>query len=535
MTTTEMIEEESGQPDLQRYLDVARRRYLYLLIPFFLGWIAVWGGSWLLPAKYQSTTQILIEEPTMPENYVEPNVNWNLQDRLSSITQQILSRTRLLAIIDKLHLYSGPQDAASQDARIDQMTKDISIDLVHDTRNQNIIAFKVSYASADPQTAQAVTTELTNLFIEENLKVRQRESEGTTKFISDQLEEARQRLAEQEAKVRAYESGHEGVLPSQQTSNLAILNGYQNQLQNEQDSLGQAKQQRVYLQAVIDQNRAARGALRADGTPTGLAEVNQQLDKLRAELVDMSSRYTDEYPDVVKLKEQIARTEKLRDQIMAAPKKTVEDPSAASSAATSELDGLGPNSPIAQLQAQLKANQLEISNHEHRIDDLQQRIGEYQTRLNSAPATEEELTDLTRGYDQSKADYDELLKKKNESEMATSMELLKQGERFTVLDPPSLPVKPTFPNHLKLCAVGIGVGLVLGVLVAGGFEFADDRLHSEKELKSLLPMAILSEIPEVVQPSDETKRKRRLVLNWVATVLVLAAVITGATFSFLNS
>lgn len=530
MTTMEQTEEQSGQLDLQRYLDVVRRRYLYVLIPFFLGWLVVWSASWVLPPKYKSTTQILIEEPSMPSDYVQPNVNWNLQDRLSSITQQILSRTRLLAIIDKLHLFGGEQGGASQDGRIGQMARNISIDLVHDTRNNDIIAFKVSYQADDPKTAQAVTTELTNLFIEENLRVRQRESEGTTKFISDQLENARQRLSEQEAKVRAYESGHEGVLPSQQTSNLAILNGYQNQLQNEQDALTQAKQQRVYLQALIDQNHTTRGSVRADGTPSGLAEMNQQLVKLRGELVDMSSRYTDQYPDVVKLKEQIAKTEKLRDLILAAPKKPVEE----SSASTADIDGLGPNTALAQLQGQLKANQLEISNKEHRIEELQQRIGEYQTRLNAAPATEQELTELTRGYDQSKADYDGLLKKKNESEMATSMELLKQGERFTVLDPPSFPIKPTFPDHLKFCGIGLGVGLALGVIVAGGFEFADDRLHSEKELKSLLPATILSEIPEVVQPSDEAKKKKLRVVNWAVTAVVLAVVITGAAVSFLR-
>ena len=122
MTTTEQIEEQSGQPDLQRYLDIIRRRYLFLLIPFFLGWLAVWGASWILQPKYKSTTQILIEEPTMPENYVEPNVNWSLQDRLASMSQQILSRTRLKTIIDKLHLYGGDADSASENARIARMT-----------------------------------------------------------------------------------------------------------------------------------------------------------------------------------------------------------------------------------------------------------------------------------------------------------------------------------------------------------------------------------------------------------------------------
>ena len=305
--------------------------------------------------------------------------------------------------------------------------------------------------------AQQVTTELTNLFINENNKFRQEQSQGTTKFIEDQLEAARVELAQQEEKVKAFEGGHEGILPSQATSNLTILGGLQTQLQNEQDSLNQSKQQRVYLQALIDQNRSARGSLKADGTPTGLVEVDQQLARLRGELVDLSSRYTDEYPDVIKLKEQIAKTEKVRKELIAAPKKPVDE-----ATASAKPTVLKPNAPLAQLQGQLKANQLEISNREHRIEELQGRINEYQARLNAAPATEQQFAEVTRGYDQSKSIYDDLLKKKNASEMATSMEQLQEGEHFTVLDPPSLPVKPDFPNRLKFCGIGLGLGLCCG-------------------------------------------------------------------------
>ena len=529
---TDQIEElDSERPDVERYFGIMRRRHMYLLIPFFVTWLLVWGSSWIIKPLYKSSTQILVEQPTMPSHYVSPNVADSVQARLQSITQQILSRTRLLMIISKLNLYGGVQSGASEDDLVEHMRKDISIDLVRDTRNNEITAFKISYSAGDPQTAQTVTTELTNLFINENNKVRQQESQGTTKFIEDQLEAARVQLSEQEAKVRAFEGGHEGILPSQQTSNLQILAGLQNQLQNEQDSLNQAKQQGVYLQALIDENRAARGALRADGTPSGLVEVNQQLEKLRSQLVDLSSRYTDQYPDVLKLKEQIAKTEKLRDDLLAAPKKPVSE----SDAASRELEGITSNSPVSQLQGQLKANQAAIANGERRIAELQQRINDYQVRLNAAPSTEQALAEVTRGYDQSKAIYDDLLKKKNESEMATSMELLQEGEHFTILDPPTAPTKPDFPNRLKFCGIGLGLGIVVGSLVAFAFEFADDRLYSESDLKAMLPMAILSEVPEVVHPSDVAKKRRKLVFNWAVTVVVVLLVLAGTTISILKS
>ena len=521
-------ERNSERPDIERYLDIIRRRHLHLLLPLFCTWIVVWGASWFLQPKYKSSALILVEQPTMPENYVAPNVNENLQDRLQSITQQILSRTRLLTVIDNLHLYPKDQSPANADERVDKMRKDIDIELVRDARNNQITAFKISYSAPDPHVAQQVTTELTDLFIRENLKVRQQQSEGTTKFIESQLEDARQHLAEQEAKVRTFEGAHEGALPSQQNSNLQILAGLQAQLQNEQDTLNTARQQHAYLEALLDQYRTSRGGLRSvEPLPSNVVALDQELNRLRAQLADLSSKYTDQYPDILRLKDQIAKTERLRDDLAAAAAngKGKLDDGSADAALTS---------PISQVQGQLKSNQLEITNREQAISSLKERINEYQSRLNLQPSTEQELAELTRGYDQSKSNYDDLLKKKNESEMATSMEQMEQGERFTILDAPTLPTLPDFPNRLKFCGIGLGLGLVLGAIVAGGFELMDDRLHGEKDIKALLPMPVIAEIPQVMIASDEEKSRRKLALGWVLTAAVFVTIIAGAAISFLH-
>jgi polysaccharide biosynthesis transport protein len=251
----EVIEEQSAEPlDMQRYLDIARRRYPYFLIAVFLGWVVVWGASWILPVSYKSGTVILVEQPSMPKDYVVSNINEDVQNRLQSISQQILSRTRLLRIIDQLNLYGESQ--LTPDDKAARMRKDIQIDLVRDTRNLEITAFKIDYSARDPHVAQRVTSELTNLFINENLEVRQQQSEDTTKFLETQLETARQSLAEQDAKIRVFKGEHVGDLPTQQASNLQILAGMQSQLQNEQDALSTARQQQVYLQTLINQYRA---------------------------------------------------------------------------------------------------------------------------------------------------------------------------------------------------------------------------------------------------------------------------------------
>jgi uncharacterized protein involved in exopolysaccharide biosynthesis len=178
----------------------------------------VWGLSWILPARYASSTLILVEQPTMPKDYVVPNVNEDVQGRLQNITQQILSRTRLLHIIDELNLYPKDRRRLSPDEIVEQLRKDIEIELVKDAQKQ-VTAFRISYSAHDPSIAQQVTSKLTSLFINENLEVRQQQSEGTTKFLEDQLVTAQQSLEAQEEKIREFKEQHVAELPTQVASN----------------------------------------------------------------------------------------------------------------------------------------------------------------------------------------------------------------------------------------------------------------------------------------------------------------------------
>jgi polysaccharide chain length determinant protein (PEP-CTERM system associated) len=530
------LDEKSSQGfDLQHYLGMVRRRHLQFLIPLFLGWALVWGVSWVVPPRYQSTTLILVEQATMPKDYVTPNVNDDLQDRMQSITQQILSRTRLLHIIDQLSLYADAHSQPSPDEKVDRMRKDIDIELVRDARNQ-ITAFKVSYSSRDPHLAQQVTSELTNLFINENLEVRQQQSEGTTKFLESQLETARRTLSDQEDKIRQFKALHPGELPAQVGSNLQILAGLQSQLQSEEDSLSAAKQQRTYLETLLNQYRSLQGTSKVAGASVGLPAINEELEKLRAQLADLSSHYTDRHPDVRKLKQQIAETEASRARVIAdlkAKDSASADPNAAN--VTADIPEVrDPSSPMAQLQGQLQSNRVEIASRERAVTDLKAKVVDYQGRLNQEPIREQQLADLTRGYEQSKANYDELLKKKNESAMATSMELLQQGERFRIIDPPSLPAKPEFPNRLKFCGIGLGIGLALGAVVVGASEVMDDRIYDEKELQELLPIAVISEIPTIAAPSDKLRERRRLWLGWGTAGFVSGTILVGSAISYLR-
>jgi polysaccharide chain length determinant protein (PEP-CTERM system associated) len=527
--TEDFEEQNSDTFSTQRLKGAIRRRHWHFLVPLFVGWLLVWGASWVLPSVYKSGTTIIVEQPTVSKELVPSNVNDNLQDRLQSITQMILSRTRLLHIIDNLNLYSDRRTRTTPDDLVQRMRKDIDIELVRAAGSDQLTSFNVSFSSRDPQTAQRVTSELTNLFINENLELQNQQSADTTSFFASQLEEARKNLTEQEEKMRVFKDQHSADLPSQMQSNLAILGGLQNQLQAEQDNLDRAKQQTVYFQSLISQYRALQRVSKGPGGAPlgGLPAIDQELDKLKAQLADLSAHYTPQHPDVRKLKQQIADTEKMKAQLAASLNASAANPQPDNSAPASNGD-----MSLAQLESQLKANQIEITNRDHAIIALQTRINEYQGRLGQEPIREQQLADLSRGYDQSKANYDDLLKKKNSSALATDLTQRQQGEHFRMIDPPSLPIKPDFPNRMKLCGVGLGVGISLGGVFAGGSEFMDDRIHGEKGFTNLVPVPVISEIPEVPTVDELTRRRTSDRLAWVAATAVVASILAGSALSY---
>jgi succinoglycan biosynthesis transport protein ExoP len=525
----EELQETSEPIEFAEIKGVVRRRRWQFLLPFFFGWLLVWGASWLVPSVYRSGTLILIEQPSVPEKYVASNIDNDIQHQLDSITQQILSRTRLLRIIESVGLYSHGAKAGSPDDLVEKLRKDIVIELSHGD-DRKLSAFNIYYDNRDPKVAQQVTNELANLFITENLVERQKQSENTTNFLQDQLDQARAKLAAQEAKLRVFKDQHLGELPTQTQSNLQILAGLQNQLQANQDALNRAKQQNAYMESLANQYRAmGQGAKSSDGSPVGLAEIDKELSQLKAQLAELTSHYTDKHPDVRKTREQIARAEQSRERVVTDMNRA-KDASGASAAPSSS----DPKSaPMLELESQLKANKLEIASREAEIKDEQSKINQYQARLNMAPVMEQQFADITRDYDQSKTDYEALLAKKNQSEMSTDLEKTQQGEHFRMLDPPNLPVKPYKPNRLMLCGAGLALGLVFGGSVAFGMEKLSGKLYSEREIKKVIPFEIIAEIPPIETPQETSAGRRKMWIASAAAVIVLGVILLGSAVTYL--
>jgi polysaccharide biosynthesis transport protein len=526
----ELQDKPVALPDYHQVVGMIRRRRWHFLLPFFGVWLLVWAVSWVLPSTYRSGTLILVEEPSVPEKFVVSNIDTDIQQQLDSITQQILSRTRLLHIIDSLNLYAQDRKRKNPDALVEEMRNDIEIELVRGD-DRKLSAFNIYYVNSDREMAQRATNELANLFITENLEQRQERSENTTRFLQDQLDEARGKLAQQEARVREFKDKHIGELPSQTQSNLQILGGLQNQLQNEEDSLNRAKQQNTYMESLLNQYRAVEHGTKSGGIgPAGLPAIDQELDRLKGQLADLSSRYTDKHPDVRKTKEQIARTEKMRERIVADMGKGGDSSTPEATAASMDPKSV----PLLELESQLKANRTEIANRQSAIKELQGRIGEYQGRLNHAPLIEQQYADITRDYDQSKANYDSLLAKKNQSQMSTNLEKTQQGEHFRMLDPPNLPVKPYKPNRLQLCIVGLVAGVFLGSVAAFGSDRIGGQVYTEREIKNLVPLDIVAEIPTLETAFEQAAARRGNLLVGLAGIFMLACIVVGSAITYLR-
>jgi polysaccharide biosynthesis transport protein len=526
-----MTNQKSPAGTLQYYLSVARRRQWWLVLPMFIAWLGVMLAAWFIPPKYRSETVIIVEQQKVPEQYVVPNVAVDLQQRLQSMTQQILSRTRLVGIINAFHLYSNRQSNSNVDLAVEAMRKDVKIELVQAPgRPWELSAFKISYSAGSPILAQQVTRQLSSLFIDENLHNRQQLSEETTRFLEIQLEQARKNLADQEERLRDFKTKYLGELPEQLQTNIQILSGLQARLQAATEALDQANQQKLYLESLLNQYKSVRSELavrRGDSARNPLT-LDEELEKLRTELADISSRATPKHPDVVRLKRQIADAESMKAQLDSEARSAKSEDIADVAGPARTLADLQAISPMLQIEGQIKSNKLEIANRQQEMRRLEREIDSYQSRLNLTPVREQQLAAITRDHEQSRTNYESLLNKRMQSEMATNLEKRQQGEQFRIIDPANFPEKPYFPDRLKFSLLGLIFGTIVGVGATVLVEAMDEQIHSGEDLLSVTPVPILASIP-LLQTAEEKSRacwKQRL---QVSAALLIIAVIPALT------
>jgi polysaccharide biosynthesis transport protein len=510
---------------LTRFLGIAIRRRWWLLGTACGIAIAAILGSFLLPNHYTSQATILAVQQQVSERYVTPNSSYSVRQALDSLTQAVLSRSGLLQLIQEFSLYPQERRVLGPEELVRRMRKDIEIDPIQkDPNSLDINAFKISFTTDSAEVAQKITSRLTSLFIDENLRLQEQQDIGTTSFLKSQLAGTQNDLKQQEQRLKDFRMQYLGELPEQQQGNLAILSGLHMQLQNVMGELSRAQEQKVYLTSLLDQYKSLAAATGSQvvGEPavmSPLQKAQDELDRLKSKRVALLAQYTPKYPEVQEVNDEIAQQEALVARLRTAKQPGGKDGQHASLGTVGGAEG----SSVAQLNSQLEANRVERANLAKVEKNLQSQIDVYEQRLNLTPVREQQLADLSRNYDLSKKNYADLLGKVTQSELATRMEQDQQGQQFRVIDAASLPEKPSSPNRLKIALGGIAAGLFLGAGLAFLIDTMDHSFYSEKDLIAQFKFPIVVALPAVLIPSEERDRSRKRIVEWcAATALVLA-------------
>jgi polysaccharide chain length determinant protein (PEP-CTERM system associated) len=504
-----------------------QKRWLIMSLLVF-GWLLGTALGRLLPPKYRSETVIMIEQQKVPDYLVEPNISMSAQQqKLQSTTKQILSRTRLLALIDKFNLYQSNGEARDLDALAEQMRKNIKIDLMETPgMHGQLDAFQVSFSAPDPYLAQKVTTEIASQFINENVQGRRQISEDTTSFLKNELEKARQSLSEQEEKLRVFRTQSFGELPEQLQSNLEIFAGLQKQLQDANDALSRDQQHSIYLKSLYRQYQVT-GAISNPSTSSGYAG-DPQLATLKAQLAELERRYTDRYPEVVRLKQQIAELEA----------RTPTNPATGTAVNSKEIVAsmdVREGSPTMQLSNDLSASEIQIASEKAKIANLENQVKGYQSRLNSTPDRQEQAATVMRDYDQSRTYYESLLSKMMQSEMATELEKERQDDQFRVIDSANLPNRPYFPNRLVFSLAGLVAGAALGLVISFLSGRMNSRLYEEEELMDYIGSSFILTLPLIFTEREVRAARRRLALERIAAAILIILIPAATLLNYLKA
>jgi len=494
-----------------------RRKWLAVLV-FAAPCVAAVSVIFSLPTFYRSTALVLVERQQVPEAFVPSTVTSELESRLHTISQEILSRSRLEALITRFGLYPSLRKQLSNEEVVERMRKDVKLELkatnTKDGRPSTTTAFALSYRGPDPQTVALVTNTLASFYIEENLKARERQATGTADFLKVQLTETRKRLDELEARVSEFRRRYLGELPQQMQANLATLENLNTQLRITSDNQMRAAERRDSLTGLLAEAASSPQAFGA--APGSAAEPRTvRLNRLRQELASARARYMEEHPTVVRLKAELAATER-----------EAADQSGSGPGASAGLS----NPYVMRLRETLSATETEAKVLKAEEQRLRTAIAAYQSRLENTPKREQEFQEVSRDYESTKQHYESLTKRYEAAQLAESMEQRQKGEQFRVLDPAVPSLIPAAPNRLKLLAMSLvlSLGLAAGALMLA--EMLDTSFHSTDELRHFTNVPVLVSVPRIVTEADRKRRQQRFRLAAAGAMLGLIVIAAGSIF-----
>jgi polysaccharide chain length determinant protein (PEP-CTERM system associated) len=440
-------------------VDIAIRRRWLILIPLFLTLIYGIYYSFTAPKIYEATTLVMVAPQQVPKDFVRSVVTDDAESMLGTISQQITSRTNLEQVINEFGLMPKNNPNVLIEDVMGRMKPNIQIKVTRNRKGSD--TFSISYRGANPQKVMEITNALASNFIDTNSKIRESQASGTSTFLESELENVRERLFKMEAEIKEYRQRYMGELPEQMGSNLSVLQGLQNQLMAKEVSLRDLKSKLSETE---------------DLAPNGAADPND-IGSLRGQLSDLMMRYTENHPDVTRLKNRIKELEN----------------AAAVNGNTDQI----PISGVSRRKSALLRDQAIIENQ---IANFQSQIRVYQARVEETPKREQELISLKRDYDNMNNLYSSLLKRKLESEISVSMERKQIGEQFQIIDRAQLPKRPIAPDLKKIFVMTLGVGFGLGCGLAYLLEFLDSSYRKPEKVEEDFNLPIIAAIPAIYSP-----------------------------------
>ncbi len=488
-----MLHQEIGPKDV---ITILRRHWLLISVLAVLGGVAGYVTSRVLPKRFTSQTLVLVQQPAVSSQVITTVVSDNSNQRLAAMQQQILSRSRLEPVIRDLNLYPNDINTVPMEKLVDRLRKAVTVTPIQpmaETRAQNLPGFTISVIFGDAQTAQQICARITSMFMKENLQIRTGEAKETTLFLDQQVAEAKAKLDEQDAKLADFQRRYQGSLPDESQANLNLLTGLNAQLEASTQALNRAQQDKSFAESILSQQLASWRASQTGQSPESL---EQQLAALQSQLVSLRSKYTDDHPDVIKAKNDIA----------ALQQKIADSESQKKNAVTNKVPkAAGEPAQIVQLRAQIHQYDQVIRDRSQQQAEIQKQIKLYQARVQATPAVEQQYKLLTRDHDVVLASYNDLLKKRDQSAMSQDLEESQNGERFQVLDPANLPDVPSFPKPPLFAGGGLAFGLALGLGLSLLIELQDTSMRVEHDVEAALRLPVLAMIPIISQDSHAEK------------------------------
>jgi len=471
---------------------ILRKKWLVLAIFF----TCVAGGGILCvmwPESYRSSTLILVESQKIPEDYVKALIGPNIEERLNSIQQQVMSRTLLTRMIQEFDLYPDVVRRDGFETVIERLRKDIRVTTsVARSAHGGVDAFSISFAHQNPQLAMKVTAKIASQFIEENLRSREQLVEGASQFIEQELALAQERLEGQERSISHFKTKYMGELPEQVQANISALDRLSLQHGATLEALQKASDRLSLIEKTFKEYEAlgpiTAGTMQGVGGAVAVDSPLLRLKELEKNLTALAAEYKDNYPDIISIKQEI---QAIKEQIGNTARESKEsDKTITSTKETRPIDTY-----LRELGRQREESKLEIASLKERLSRIKDQMKEYESRVEKAPTREQELMLLERDYGILKENYRSLLDKKLNARLSENLERRQKGEQFRIIDSANLPQKPETPDRLKIMLLALALGFGLGVGGVVVLESFRPVFRRSDDVESLLQLRVLASIP----------------------------------------